>query len=177
MNQNLERLSALITNRISEDEGGLAFRALAGQIPLLATLMLHLGLTCFAQTNVVSSFPPALASQPLTGYQAATVSYTLILQIGSGPGSFRVWKGSYWTDLAGSSIPFAELTPRAPTDKHHRFTRVILGRVSFSLPLPPLAVGFISDAVILLVGYILVRAMRGKAADAPPQEISAVNSK
>jgi hypothetical protein len=137
---------------------------------LLAALVLHLGLTCFAQTNVVSSFPPALTSRPLTGYQAATASYTLILQIGSGPGSFRVMKGSYWTDSAGRSIPFAEVQPRGPGDKHHRFTRVILGRASFSLPIPPLAAGFVGIIILLLLGILpFVHGARRRASDEPHQ--------
>lgn len=172
MNGNVNRLSALINaNPISEDERRSTFSRMAAMAPslgtLLVTLVLHCGLSCFAQSNANSS--PSLPARPapLTGYRAATVTYTLILQVGSGPGSFRIIRGDYWTDVAGQPIPFAGSKPRAPGDKRHRFTRVVLGSASFSMPLPPLAAGFVGTALLLLVGYVPVaRAVRGKATPA-----------
>ena len=143
---NIER-GHVESHPIASGRGALTFSLRA----LVAALFMHWGPACVAQSNVVSSFPPAL---PLRGNQAATVSYTLILQVGSGPGSLRIAQGSYWTDSAGRSIPFAQLQPRGPGDKHHRFTRVVLGPASFSLPLPPLAAGLVGMTVILLLGIM-----------------------
>lgn len=179
MKGNVNRLSALINaNRISEDERRLAVFSMPFSLgALLTALVLLCGLSCLAQSNVNSSASAPSDSGSLTGYRVATVTYTIILQIGSGPGSFRIMRGEYWTDAAGQPIPFAKIKPRVPGDKHHQFTRVVLGSSSFSLPLPPLAAGLVGITLLLLVAYIpFARAVRGKATESRPQETGAIHS-
>ena len=178
MNRKVERLSALIdANRISGEERRLTSLTGAHRTVVLIGAMLLWNFLCLAQSNV-NSAAPITGSPALIGYQAASVTYTMLLQIGSGPGSFRVMTGSYWTDSAGGSIPFAGLRPRAPGDTHHRFTRVILGRVSFSLPMPPLAAGFVAITTLLLLGILpFAHAARRRASDEPQQPSNVCNTK
>ena len=144
---------------------------------LLTAFVLHCGLSCLAQSNVNSS--PALpSSAPLTGNTVAGATYTLILQIGFGPRSFRIMRGEYRTDAAGQVIPWVDFSHGGPSGKPHRFTRVIFGSVSLTLPLPPLAAGVVGITLFLLVGYFLfARAVRGKTAEPRPQDTGAIHSK
>jgi hypothetical protein len=144
---------------------------------LFAALVLLCGVTCPAQSNINPSVAPTTGPPTLTGFRVATVTYTLVLQVGSGPRSFRIIRGAYWTDSSGQLIPLADLEARNPGDKLHHFTRIVLGPASFSLPLPPLAAGLIGITLILLGGYIaLARAVRGKAAERHSQDTCAMNS-
>jgi hypothetical protein len=137
---------------------------------LLAALALLVGLICLAQPNVASASTPPSGSRPLTGSQLAAVSYSIIWEVGSPPYSFRILRGQYWTDASGQPIPWRDVEPRPPGEKYHAFTRIILGRASFSLPMPPLAVALIGTAIILALGYILVTHVANRRASDKPHQ-------
>jgi hypothetical protein len=144
----------------------------------LAALVLYLGMLCLAQSNVASASTPPLGSGPLTGSRLAPVSYTIILDIGSPPFSFRILRGEYWTDAAGQAIPWPASQPRETGDKHHQFTRITLGRAAVSLPMSPLAVGLIGMTIFLTLGYILAaRVAKRRASDEPRQPHSTCTTK
>src|SRR5258707_3073382 len=90
---------------------------------------------CLARSNDVYSFFTS-ASTPLTGFRVATVSTSPIWVVGSGPNAFGIEECSYWTDSAGSAIPWPATRVKQPGDKQHRYTRFCLGRFSISIPLP-----------------------------------------
>ena len=118
-------------------------------------LVLVCGLTCIAASNDNSFSSLTSSSGPLTGFRVAAVSYSPVWEIGSPPNMFGIAAQDYWTDAAGHAIPWAASKPRQPGENHHRFTRVILGRVSFSLPMRPAAAGLASVLVVLLLFFVL----------------------
>jgi len=113
-------------------------------------LVLLFGLTCLAASNdnLISN------SGPLTGFRVAAVSYSPVWEIGSPPNVFGIAAGDYWTDAAGNAIPWATSNPRRHGDSHHQFIRVILGKVSFSLPMRPAIAGVAGMIVFLLLGFL-----------------------
>jgi hypothetical protein len=119
---------------------------------IITALALHWPPTCLAQSSVDSSM--SSGSGPLTGSRVAAVNYSPIWQIGSPPFSLRILGGDYWTDSTGRTIPWAARA-RQSGDKHHRFTRLLLGRVSISLPVSPAAAGFLCVSVVFLLGFLL----------------------
>lgn len=125
---------------------------------------------CLAHTNVALASTPPSSSGPLTGSQLAPMSYSIIWEVGSAPYSLRILRGQYWTDAAGQPIPWRDVEPRPSGETHHVFTRVILGRASFSLPMPPFVVALISISIILALGYILVTHVANHRASDKPQQ-------
>jgi hypothetical protein len=117
-------------------------------------LVLLFGLTCLAASNDNSFSSLTSSSGPLTGFRVAAVSYSPVWEIGSPPNVFGIAAEDYWTDAAGHAIPWAASKPRQPGDNHHQFTRVILGRVSFSLPMRPAIAGASGILVFLLLGFL-----------------------
>jgi hypothetical protein len=140
------------------------------QQTLLPAFALLVGLICLAQPNVASASTPPSGSAPLTGSRLAPVSYSIIWEVGSAPYSFRILRGEYWTDASGQAIPWPAQEPKEPGNKHHQFTRIILGRGSFSLPMPPFAVALIGSAIILALGYLLVTHIANRRASDKPQQ-------
>jgi len=129
----------------------------------IAAPVLLCGLSCLAQSNDVSTRAVTFGAQPLTGYKVAAVRYTPICEVGSPPNVFGILAGDYWTDSAGHFVPWAVGKPGKPGYSHHQFTRVLMGPVSFSLPLGHEAVGVISVVVVLLIGFLVItRVTRGR---------------
>ena len=124
-------------------------------------LVLSWGLSCLAQSNADSTVPSG--SGPLTGNRVAAVNYLPIWQIGSPPFSLRILGGDYWTDSTGRIIPWAANTPRQRGDKHHQFTRLLLGRVSLSMPLSPTVAAFVCITVALLLGFLALGCVNRRA--------------
>jgi hypothetical protein len=135
---------------------------------LTAALLLEWGLTGLAQSNVEFL---SLASGPLIGNRVAAVSYSPIWEVGSPPYIFRVLRGDYWTDSAGHAIPWAASKPAGSSNRHHQFTRILIGPASFSLPLPPGAVGLVGITIILLLGFIVLGCVTRRRKREAPGEI------
>ena len=112
-------------------------------------LLMQCVVTGSAQSNAVYSLPGR--SGPPIGYQIATIRYSILWEVGVSPCRVRVLSGDYWTDSAGQGIPWAASRPRRPGDTQHRLTRIVLGPVSFSLPIRPAAAGLIAVRVLILV--------------------------
>jgi hypothetical protein len=140
---------------------------------LTTALLLHWGVRCFAQSNMDSFSSLSSVSGPPTGYQVAAISYSPIWDVGSPPYVLRILGGDYWTDSAGHAILWPASKPRRSGDKHHRFTRVLVGRVSFSLPLSPAAAGLLGAVVSLVLGFSAVACIkwRGKCENAKPTKL------
>jgi hypothetical protein len=138
---------------------------------LAVAVVLPWGLCCLAQSNADSQLPSG--SGPLTGYRVATVSYSPVWEISSPPNSCRILRGDYWTDSAGHPIPLSGRKPRGPGDKHRRFTRVLLGPVSFSMPLSPSAAGVVGAFLALLLGLVALTCVtwRGRCDDEKPARL------
>ena len=113
------------------------------------------GQACFAHSNDVFS-SVTTPSTPLTGYRIAAVSVTPIWVFGSPPRLFGIEECSYWTDSAGRTILWPASRVRAAGDMHHRYTRLRLGAVSFSVPLPPTVMAVVTGIVVLAFGTILI---------------------
>jgi hypothetical protein len=112
---------------------------------------------CLAQSNDVYSFF-ASDSTPLTGYRVAVVSTVPVWVVGSAHNRFGIEKCSYWTDSAGSAIPWPATRVKQPVDKQHRYTRFRLGQVSVSVPLPAIDLAFLVGFIVLAFGSILFTA-------------------
>jgi hypothetical protein len=96
---------------------------------------------CLAQSNDGYSFFTS-ASTPLTGYRVAVVSTSPVWVVGSAQNRFGIEECSYWTDSAGSAIPWPATRVRQPGDKLHRYTRLRLGQFSVPVPVPALDLTF-----------------------------------
>lgn len=129
-------------------------------------LALQWALACLAQSNTA----PVSGSSPLTGSQVGTMIYSPILEVGSGSFSVRVLRVDYWTDAAGRPIQWAARQPRQPGDKSHTLTRVILGRLSLSLPMPPAVVAVLGVAVVLLIPFAAWAFKRWREDDSRPAD-------
>ena len=126
------------------------------QLPMVAAFVLLWGSAGLAQSNDVFSFVTT-PSTPLTGYRVAAVSVTPIWVVGSPPKLFGIEECGYWTDSAGHTILWPASRAREAGDKHHRYTRICLGRVSLSAPLPPMLVVVLAGIVVLAFVFILIR--------------------
>src|SRR5436189_6150498 len=109
---------------------------------------------CLAQSNDVYSLFTS-ASTPLTGYRVSVVSTSPIWVVGSAQNGFGIEECSYWTDSAGSAIPWPATRVKQPGDKQHRYTRFRLGQVSVSVPLPAIHIAFLVGFIVLAFGSIL----------------------
>jgi uncharacterized membrane protein len=81
-------------------------------------------------------------------------SYSPIVQIGPWPQQFGIYRESYWTDPRGFVVSDIG-NPRKPSDIHHVNTRVYLGNLSLSLPVPPAIVAtLIAGALMAVIAFI-----------------------
>ena len=112
---------------------------------------------CLAQSNDVYSFFTS-GSTPLTGYRVAVVSISPVWVVGSAQNKFGIEECSYWTDSAGSAIPWPATRVKQPEDKQHRYIRFRLGQVSVSVPLPAIDLAFLVGFIVLAFGLILFTA-------------------
>jgi hypothetical protein len=110
---------------------------------------------CLAQSNDVYSFFTS-GSTPLTGYRVAVVSTSPVWVVGSAQNKFGIEECSYWTDSAGSAIPWPATRVKQPGDKQHRYTRFRLGQVSVSVPLPAIDLAFLAGFIVLALGSIVI---------------------
>ena len=112
--------------------------------PLLAVFVLLLTVECLGQTYS-------------TGIYAGGVTYySSSLVFGSPPYRFGLEEYSYSTDAAGYIIMYSPTRGSKRGDTAHRYTRVLLGPLSFSVPLGPTAVATIGSGLIILgVGFCL----------------------
>ncbi len=122
---------------------------------IVVVLVLLARSACLAQSNDVYSFFTS-ASTPLTGYRVAVVSASPIWVVRSCQMRFGIEECSYWTDSAGSAIPWPATRVKQPGDRQHRYTRLCLGSVSVSIPLPPIVFAFFPGFVALASGWILI---------------------
>lgn len=119
---------------------------------LLTALGVLSGLSSFGQSNVYT----------LRIYSGG-VGYGPSWVVGSPPIQFGFEEYSYWAHWPGRERQLSITGTReiAPSDEHHTRTRVFLGPVSFSVPLPRLAtVVFGSIIVLVLVSGSLVYVAR-----------------
>jgi ABC-type antimicrobial peptide transport system permease subunit len=84
-------------------------------------------------------------------------SYSSILVVGSPPKQFGIEQESYWTDQAGNLvIEYGDARKIPPGYKHHIYTLVLVGSLTFRLPLPAWAVGVLAVVVVSAIGGFLV---------------------
>jgi len=113
----------------------------------LSASILFCALDCLGQSNVYS----------LSIY-AGGVSYRPGWVAGSPPHCFGLEEYSYWKDSAGYIVMWAGNRSRGiqPGDKHRTHTQVLLGPVSFSVPLPRLAVAIVGATFVAVLGFVLL---------------------
>ncbi len=78
--------------------------------------------------------------------------------VGSPPLRFGLQEYGYWTDAGGYIIlPPSLVRGVQPGDTFHRRTQILLGPVSFSVPLQPAAVAIIGGGCVVGIGMFVAR--------------------
>jgi hypothetical protein len=89
-------------------------------------------------------------------YAGGVTYYSSRWAVGSPPFRFGVAEYSYSTDAAGYIIMGSPARGAQSGDTFHWRTRILLGPVSFPVPLRLAAVGMIGSGVVLLFGICVV---------------------
>ena len=88
---------------------------------------------------------------------AGGLSTSPVWVLGSWPKQLGIMRESYWTDPNGYTVLWAgNARGVQPGDKEHVETKVVLGRVSLRVPLPPWAVGVSALAGMLTLAFAVV---------------------
>ena len=91
-------------------------------------------------------------------------SYSTTLVVGSSPKQFGIERESYWTDQTGEVVvPYGDLRHIPPGYRHHISANVLVGKLSFPLPLRPWADGILAVVAMSAIGCFLA-ARRRRAA-------------
>ena len=88
-------------------------------------------------------------------YAGGVTYYSSRWTVGSPPFRFGLEEYSYSTDGAGYIIMISQGRRAQPGDTFHRKTRLLLGPISFSVPLRPAAVVIIGGGIVLAIGFLL----------------------
>ena len=114
---------------------------------IIAATILFAAVGSFGQSNVYS----------IGIYAGGVTYYPSRWAVGSHPFRFGLEEYSYSTDAAGYTIMFSSGRGVQPGDTSHRRTQILLGPLSFSVPLRPISVAIISGVVILLFGIFVTK--------------------
>ncbi len=112
---------------------------------LLVSFTVFCACASYGQTNVYS-----------VSVYSGGVSHRTGWTVGSPPWQFGLQEYSYRTDTNGLIVSFPGMVPK-PGDKYHVRTRIILGPVSFSVPLSRSMTALASGTMILIAGFLLPR--------------------
>jgi len=108
-------------------------------------------LAAFILCAAASSFGQVYSSYI---YAGGVYSKTLF-SFGSAPFQFGLEQYGYSTEASGYTIMASPTRQAQPGDTSQWFTRVILGPVSFSTSLRPVAVIVIGSSIILAIGFFI----------------------
>jgi len=113
----------------------------------VSVLVLLTTIRGYGQSNVYSL---AIYAGGITYYPSRWV-------VGSSPYRFGLEEYSYSKDAAGYVIMYSPDRERLPSDTFHRRTQVLLGPVSFSVPLRPAVVAILFSVAAFALGVVLFR--------------------
>jgi hypothetical protein len=117
------------------------------QTLIIAATAFLVAVSAFGQSNVYS----------LNFYAGGVTYYPSRWAVGSHPFRFGLEEYSYSTDAAGYTIMFSPGRGVQPGDTYHRRTQILLGPISFSVPLRPISVVIIGGVVVLLFGFFTTK--------------------